>query len=500
MTAVESGAEGDRAGGETFDVVVVGAGGAGLAAAAAATEAGASVLVLEKLDDPRGTTAQSVGSFMAAATRLQARAGIHDTVEAFADDVVAAHPGAAEARDILAVYARRSAETLHWLERLGVVFVGPFIEHPHRVARLHNAVPNGSAYIEALGRAAVKAGAQLRFGCEVVEIRRTEGRVDVLSCRHRGLQRTVRARRGVVLASGDFTAAPELLKRHLPAPAAAARPINPHSTGDGQRMAMELGADMRGMGIAFGPQLRFGAGGRTGWIGRMPRWRWLRRLSAMVMEHAPRRVLSPVLRSLLLAHMSPDAGLFAAGARLVDMAGTAMGGDRPDVDRLALSPGAEGYVILDAAIARRFARPPHHVSTAPGIAFAYFEDYRKGRPDLLRSAATLDGLAAELGCDGARLKASVAHLDNPPFHALGPVYASLTTTEGGAAIDTRCRVLDREGVVIEGLYAAGSAGQGGLILKGHGGHIGWAITSGRLAGLECAAAAPSLDDGPPDGP
>jgi fumarate reductase flavoprotein subunit len=35
---------------------------------------------------------------------------------------------------------------------------------------------------------------------------------------------------------------------------------------------------------------------------------------------------------------------------------------------------------------------------------------------------------------------------------------------------------------IPGLYAAGSVGQGGALLDGHGHHIGWAFTSGRLAG------------------
>ena len=32
------------------------------------------------------------------------------------------------------------------------------------------------------------------------------------------------------------------------------------------------------------------------------------------------------------------------------------------------------------------------------------------------------------------------------------------------------------------LFAAGAAGQGGVILAGHGHHLGWAFTSGRRAG------------------
>ena len=65
---------------------------------------------------------------------------------------------------------------------------------------------------------------------------------------------------------------------------------------------------------------------------------------------------------------------------------------------------------------------------------------------------------------------------------MGPVKAWFTTTEGGAAINQDFQVLDEEGRPISGLYAIGQVGLGGQILWGHGLHIGWAITSGRLVG------------------
>ncbi len=40
--------------------------------------------------------------------------------------------------------------------------------------------------------------------------------------------------------------------------------------------------------------------------------------------------------------------------------------------------------------------------------------------------------------------------------------------------------------VLPGLYGAGSSGQGGLLLEGHGHHLGWAFTSGRIAGRNAA--------------
>ena len=64
----------------------------------------------------------------------------------------------------------------------------------------------------------------------------------------------------------------------------------------------------------------------------------------------------------------------------------------------------------------------------------------------------------------------------------GPAKAYFTTTEGGARVNRRLEVLDAKGDPIPGLYAVGQVGLGGQILWGHGLHIAWALTSGRLAG------------------
>ena len=73
-----------------------------------------------------------------------------------------------------------------------------------------------------------------------------------------------------------------------------------------------------------------------------------------------------------------------------------------------------------------------------------------------------------------------------PFYALGPAISWIVFSEGGLSIDTEFRVLDAQDQPIPGLFAAGSSGQGGIILNGHGHHLGWAFTSGRLAGKRAA--------------
>jgi hypothetical protein len=74
----------------------------------------------------------------------------------------------------------------------------------------------------------------------------------------------------------------------------------------------------------------------------------------------------------------------------------------------------------------------------------------------------------------------LAPLQGNRWVLLGPVRAYFTTTEGVAAISQRLEVLDDKGRPIPGLYAIGQNGWGGQILWGHGLHISWAITSGRL--------------------
>ena len=73
-----------------------------------------------------------------------------------------------------------------------------------------------------------------------------------------------------------------------------------------------------------------------------------------------------------------------------------------------------------------------------------------------------------------------------PFYALGPAISWIVFSEGGLKVDEQLRVLHRDGEPIPGLYAAGSAGQGGVLLEGHGHHLSWAFTSGRLAGRNAA--------------
>jgi fumarate reductase flavoprotein subunit len=143
-----------------------------------------------------------------------------------------------------------------------------------------------------------------------------------------------------------------------------------------------------------------------------------------------------------------------------------------------------------------FSHWPHFISTAPGVAYAYVNDYRRNRRDIFNAAPTLDALAEKLSISAAALADSVRKynqnasnrpkLSEGPYVALGPLRAVFVHAEGGLAVDREHRVLGEGDKPIPGLYAAGSTGQGGLLLKGHGHHLGWAFASGRRAGSNAA--------------
>lgn len=477
---------------QAADVVVVGGGGAGLAATVAAARRGVRTVLLEKGAQLGGTTRLSVGSFSAAGTRLQRRAGIVDDADAFRADMEA-FVGNDVSRDnptLRALLAAEAGVTLQWLEDLGVVFAGPFPEPPNRVSRMHTVIPGTSMYLKKLERAATQAGAAVHVGM-AVEGLLTDERRRVVGIEYRRGDRNHRllASRGIILATGDFSGSASLRTRFLSGAASAAIPINPANTGDGHQLARTVGAVLCNMDFIYGPQLRFPPAPRAGLVDRLPPWSWLARLGAFFVTHAPSFLLKPLVTSLLIAHMSPSERLFQEGAILVDQEGHRLDGE---VTAVALTRARDvtGFIVLDARIAARFRRYPYFISTAPGIAYAYFDDYAWGRPDLVHRGETPEALAGDIGAQPDRIRAAVEKLRGRPLFAMGPVRAMLTVTEGGLAVDGCCRVLGENGSVVPGLYAAGSAAQGGMLLKGHGLHIAWAMTSGRIAGEMAARQVP----------
>jgi fumarate reductase flavoprotein subunit len=318
--------------------------------------------------------------------------------------------------------------------------------------------------------------------------------------------REFRAWRGVILAAGDYASAPDLIRRFKGERFDAIEGINPLASGDGQRLVEAAGGQLLNMEVTYGPELRFVSPMRPGFQAWLPTGRWSSPLIAAVARFTPRWAMRAYIKRLLVTWQHPENSLFDDGAILVNCRGERFCNERQWPDRelaVARQPGKIGFIVLDGRLIERYSKWPYFISTAPDIAYAYVADYLRLRPDVSYRAKSLEALAAHRNLDGGALHSTVAAfseyvsgksadgcgrtgdqhaLRRGDWLLLGPVKAYFTTTEGGASIDQSFAVLDAAGRPIAGLYAVGQNGLGGMILWGHGLHIAWAMTSGRLAG------------------
>ncbi len=499
-----------------YDVIVVGGGGSGLAAALSAAEEGCRVLLLEKQPRLGGTTGIAVGSFTANGTALQQRNEITDDLEAHVEDAGRFAPPEIEARNNAALrrfFLSHAAETLDWLGGMGLSFSGPSPEPPNRVPRMHNVVPAAKAYIAALQANFLKLGGEIRCNAAVSRLLQPVDRVaGVEVIAKNGKKREFHARQGVVLAAGDYANSPEIIAEVKGAEFSGIEGINPNATGDGHLLAQSAGGQLLNMDVAYGPELRFVPPPGKTFHQLLPASGPLARLMGRLMEFTPKFVINAMIKRLLVTWQHPENSLFDHGAILLNKEGRRFCNEKDWPGReiaVAKQTDKAAYILLDERLCERFSKWPDFISTAPKIAYAYVEDYLKLRPDIASTAKILDVVAENAGLSAMNVVKTVQaynryakRMAGDPFGRkgdteelkglrwvlLGPAKAWFTTTEGGAAIDESLSVLNDQGHPIPGLYAVGQNGLGGQVLWGHGLHIGWALTSGRLVGKILGAA------------
>ena len=433
------------------DVAVAGAGACGLMAALrAAQNPDVVVAVFEKSTAEGCNAAVSSGSLAAGGTRFQAAAGIDDSPERHAADILA-NSGDERHRGLVSALCAVAPDYVHWLaDDLGYPLeVG--IDMPRKgmsMPRLH-ADPDrrGGGPLIAHLRAKVieRPNVALLDRAPVTGLRVEGGRVVGLHARQGGNDLEVAART-TVLATDGFAGNRALMARHC---AGLGDPFHggvSTSTGDAIGWLAELDVEFRNMAAC----LRHG----------------------QVTLHGTR--VNPALPWL--------------GAVLVNTRGERFCDEQ-----------AYGYSGLAGVIQAQPGERAVMVWDAAADATAQHSEMMRESADAgaLRTAADTVALAAALHLDPARLADALRPLAGrralaAPFH-----YAWLThgvlTTQGGAAIDTHGRVLRRDGSAVPGLRAGGgtAVGLAGTTSAGYSSGNGLlsAFGMGWIVGNELAATA-----------
>ena len=451
------------------DVVVVGAGGAGLTAAVRATQEGAKVLVLEKMPMVGGNSLKASGGMNCANTKFQEAAGITDSgVKEFIEDTM---NGGHQLNDISLVttLAENSAEAIEWLESIGAPLPKVAATGGTTHKYLHSpedGSPVGSYLVAKLSEEAEKQGIEIMLNTTATEILMDNGAACGVKAEDSEHEYTVNAK-AVILATGGFGSNFELMCSYNPSLANAVTTNHPGATGDGIMMAEAVGAATVDMEqIQLHPTV----------------------------YQATSMLVSEKMRSL--------------GAILVNQEGKRFCNDLSTRDAVSAAEleqtGGYAYIIFDQNLVDHNKSAQEYINKGMAASGESYEELAQnmGLVDDAIAAfvqtmdtwnkAVADGVDEEFG----RNNGMDDDLSTAPFYAI-QIAPGIHHTMGGIKINTNAEVINTDGNVIPGLFAAGET-TGGV----HGGNrIGGNavcdfVVFGRIAGLDAAEYAITVEMAP----
>jgi tricarballylate dehydrogenase len=489
----------------SWDVVVVGGGNAAMCAALSAREAGARVLVLEKAPEAwRGGN----GFFTAGGFRFgfksfdELRTLIGDlsdqeaaqmevdpyTEDDFYDDLMRVTEDCADP-DMALLLVRESQNTVRWMKDRGIRWIPMFGRQAYKVGGkfrfwgglVLEAVGGGPGLIDMEYASAAKAGIDVRFETKATRLVTDDrGRVTGLLVRTPEGTETIAAG-AVVLASGGFEANPEMRTRYLGPNWELARVRGtPYNTGDGIRMAIEVGA------LPWG---HWSGCHSVQWDLNAP-WHGDRKVGDNFQKHSYPVGIIVNLRGERFV----DEGADFRNYTYVKYGRAVIGQPRRTAfqifDQKVVDILREEYRIrevtrAEASTIEELARKLE--IDEPGLVKTVNDFNAAVMKDVPFNPAVKDGK----GTRGLAVPKSnwAQPLDTPPYVGYA-VTTGITFTFGGLKIDDAARVIDCEQRAIPGLFAAGEL-VGGLFYHNYPGGSGLMAGSvfGRIAGRSAASEA-----------
>lgn len=442
----------------TYDAVIVGSGGTGLTAAIQAHELGLDVAVFEKNVELGGNTNRASSGMNAAETNVQLHHGVIDNVADFYRETYK-DGGKLNDKDMLGYFVYHSAPAISWLADHGIkldditVTGGMSKKRTHRPASM---APIGGFLVKSLLNVAAQQNIPVFNETKVDQLLQdATGRVNGIKLSLDGHSQEVKAK-AVILATGGFGASKAYMKRYRPDLIDYKTTNQPGATGDGLELAEEVGAELMQMDlIQVHPTVQ--------------------------QDHPHVYLIGEAVRGegAILVN--------AQGQRFVNELNT-----RKIVSNsITALPEHSAYLIFDQGIRDR-------------VKAIEFYD----KTGLVEHGDTIEDLAQTLKMDPTVLKQTVRDwnqavqdqndeqfgrttgmerdISQPGFFAIH-IAPAIHYTMGGLHIDSKTHVLDGNGDVIEGLYAAGEVAGG---LHGNnrvgGNSIAETIIFGRQAGQQVA--------------
>ena len=407
----------------TTDIVIIGAGGAGMTAAINATQAGKDVILVEMMPYAGGNTTKATGGMNAAETHYQKEQGIEDSVEQFVEDTMKGGHDIND-RDLVTIMAENSAAGIDWLDSIGAPLPKISFSGGATNQRIH-APEDGSgvgAYlVTALLKKMDELGIKVMYNTKATDLLSLEGTVNGVMAESDDAYYTIHSK-AVILATGGFGNNQEMIVRYRDDLEGTVTTSAPGIMGDGIVMAQAVGADLVDIDqIQLHPTV----------------------------EQKTSMLITESVRGDGAILVNQD------GKRFTDELLTR---DKVSAAELA-QPGSYAYIIFDQKLREGLKATEKYISTGITV-----------------QGDTIEDLAAQIDVDPATLAETLANwnkcvadkndaefgrttgmdndLSTPPYYAI-KIAPGIHHTMGGVHIDTGAHVIDLNGKVIPGLFAAG---------------------------------------------